>query len=372
MKTKNLVILGIILVAIIAVIALMEKTGGKGAPGKSELFFPQFSKANISAFKISDKKNSIKIQRKGDRWIISSTAEDQKKESEGEKETASVIEKAEEKEKSAEGEKKSETNPLDNYPADSASVETVLEKLSIMKKDELISQNPEKQTVFEVDSTKGTKVEVWDNRDKLIGSFIIGKSGPDWSSHYVRTLGSDNVYSVSGSIKYSFFTDENRWRDKTVMKFDRNLAKRITINKKDTTTNKINTIVLEKSLDSAGMPLWTITKPEKYPADSAAVARMVSALSHFKTSKFEENYDLEDSDMGLDSPYLMVKVDLENSDQKAFVVGKKKPDKSERWVRTNDSDAIFLMYDSKFNNFTKSLDELKKKEEEKEEEKAAS
>jgi len=370
MKTKNLVISGIILIAIIAVILLTEKLGSGKSSGKSKLFFPGFSKTNISAFKISDSKNNIKIQRKGDRWIIASTSEDKaKKQIEGkEEEGTSIIEKAEEKDKAAAVEKEPALNPLDNFPADSASIETVLEKLGIMKKDEHISQNPEKQSLFEVDSTKGTRVEVWDSKNKLIGSFLIGKSGPDWSSHYVRTLGTDDVYSVSGSIKYSFFTDENRWRDKTVIKFDKSLAKKITITKKDTATAESSTIVLEKSLDSISVATWNITTPEKYEADSAAVAKMVNDLSNLKTSKFEENYDREDSDMGFDSPDLVVMVDLDNGDQKGFVVGKKQPDKSEKWVRANDNDVIFLMYESKFNNCTKSLEELKKKEEEKKEE----
>ncbi len=374
MKTKNLVILGIILIAIIAIIVLSEKLGSGKSSSKSKLYFPGFSRANISAFRISDSKNNIKIERKGDRWIIASTMVDEVRDriAGKEQEGTSIIEKAEEMEKEAEVEKEPASNPLDNFPADSASIETVLEKLSIMKKDELISQNPEKQSLFEVDSTKGTRVEVWDSKNKLIGSFLIGKSGPDWSSHYVRTLGTDDVYSVSGSIKYSFFTDENRWRDKTVMKFDKSLAKKITITKKDTSTAESSSIVLEKSLDSIGVATWNITAPEKYEADSATVAKMVNDLSNLKTSKFEENYDLEDSDMGFDAPDLVVMVDLDNGDQKGFVVGKKQPDKSEKWVRANDNDVIFLMYESKFNNCTKSPDELKKKEEEKKEESTTS
>ncbi len=366
MKTKNLVVLGIILITIVGIIFLSENLGSKKGGGKSTKFFPGLTQNTCSSFRISDKKGSVTIQQKNGRWIIGSTDKEEAQEKQALKEEAgtSIIEKTEEKElKEATG-----TNPLDDYPADSASIATVFEKLSIMSKDELISQNPEKQALFEVDSVKGTLVEVWDNQNKLLGSFRIGKNGPDWSSHFVRPTESDDVYSVAGSIKYSFFTEENRWRDKTVIKFDKTLAKKISIAAKDTATAEVSTVVLEKSFDSVGVATWNIIEPEKHEADSASVDKIVNDLSKLTTSKWEEDYELSDSAMGFDNPDLSVQVELENSDKKNLVVGKKKEDNNEKWVRTPGNKAVFIIYESKFNNMTKSLDELKKKEEEKKEE----
>jgi hypothetical protein len=352
MKTKKLIILGIILVVVVGIIVLSEKMGSQKKSGKVKEFFPDFSATNCSAFLISDKNGSVKLKKQGDIWVIESKGEEETKK---EEESAPILEETVEKDPTSSTEFE--------YPADSASVASVMEKLAVMKMDELISKNPEKQEVFEVDSVKGTLVEVWDSKNKSIGKFRIGKSGPDWSSHFVRMIGSDDVYSVSGSIKYAFFTDNNRWRDKAVLKFDALLLKKIKIAKKDSAV-----IELERTVDTTGAK-WNITAPEKSPADSASLAKMVKDLSILMTSNFEENLDSPDSVTGFNDPYIVVSLELENGDKKMLTIGNLKEDDNQRWVKADDKQAIFLLYKSKFDNVDKSLEELKKKEEEKKEEK---
>jgi hypothetical protein len=352
MKTKNLIILGIILVVVVGIIVLSEKMGSQRKSGKVKEFFPDFSEANCSAFQITDKNGSIKLKKQGDIWVIESQEE---KETEEEEEAAPILEETVTKDLTASEEFE--------YPADSGSVASVMEKLAVMKMDELISKNPDKQEVFEVDSVKGTLVEVWDSKNKSIGKFRIGKSGPDWSSHFVRMISSNDVYSVSGSIKYAFFTDKKRWRDKKVLRFDPLLLKKIKLAKKDSAV-----IALERTVDTTGAK-WNITAPEKYPADSASLAKMVKDLSILMTSNFEENLNTPDSVTGLNDPYMVVSIELENGDKKMLTIGNLKEDDNQRWVKAEDKRPIFLLYKSKFDNVDKSLEELKKKEEEKKEEK---
>lgn len=351
MKTKNLIILGIILVVIVGIIFLCENIGSRKKSGKIKEFFPKFTAANCSAFKIAEKDKMVKVKRQGDNWVIESKGEEETKK---EGESAPILEETVEKEPTA--------GSGFEYPADSSSVASVMEKLTAMKMDELISQNPEKQEVFEVDSVNGTLVEAWDNKNKSLGSFRIGKSGPDWNSHYVRIVGSNDVYCVGGSIKYAFFADEKRWRDKTVIKFDPVLATKITLAKKDSAT-----IELQKTVDTTGVK-WHIAAPEKYPADSTTVSKIITELSKLITSNFEENLEASDSITGFDSPYLVITVALNNGDKKKITLGNLKEDDNQRWVKAEDKEAIFLLYKTKFDNIDKSVEELKKKEGEKKEE----
>ena len=351
MKTKNLIVLGIILVVVVGIIFLSENIGSRKKSAKTKGFFPGFSENNCSAFLVSDKNGSIKIKKQGDIWVIESKGE---KETREEGESTPILEETIEKDPTA--------GSVFEYPADSASAAAVLEKLTAMKMDELISQNPEKQEVFEVDSAKGTLVEVWDSKNNSIGKFRIGKSGPDWSSHFVRMVGSDDVYSVSGSIKYAFFSEEKRWRDKIVLKFDPALIKKITLAKKDSAA-----IHLEKTVDTTGAK-WNLTAPEKNPADSASMARMIIDLSKLLTSNFEENLQAVDSITGFDSPYLVITVALNTGDKKKITLGNLKEDDNQRWVKAEDKEAIFLLYKTKFDNIDKSFEELKKIEGEKKEE----
>lgn len=352
MKTKNLIILGVVLVAIIGIVILSEQLGNKKSTGTSKLFFPGFSKATCSALSIKDNNSTITIKRENDSWVIISSDADNS----SDQENSILDEKA-----------VKNSSTIKNYPADSASIETVLEKISIMNRDELISQNPEKQSIFEVDSSNGILVEVFDNQNKSLGSFRIGKNGSDWSSHYVRTIGTDNVYIVSGSIKNAFYTDEKRWRDKTVLKFEKSMAKKISIAKKDTTTGKISTIEIEKSVDNAGADIWNIIAPEKAETDKSAIEKMVKELSSLKTSKWAKKKDLTVEDTGFDSPNLTVTITMENGDQKFVTVGNKEGTGSERYVKSSHIEALFVMADSRFSDIDKKLDDLKKKEEEKKE-----
>ena len=63
MKTKNLIILGVILIVVVGIIVLSEKMGSRKRSGKVKEYFPEFSVANCSAFQITDKNGSIKIKK---------------------------------------------------------------------------------------------------------------------------------------------------------------------------------------------------------------------------------------------------------------------------------------------------------------------
>jgi len=339
MKTKNLIILGVVLLGIVGIIILTEGTGSKKKSDKTKEFFPKLAKSSVFAFSITENNQKIKIKRKGDGWIIATGDKD-----EGTKADAGSILDA----RIAAG------AGLKDYPADSASVESVLEKLAMMKKDELISQNPDKQAVFEVDSAKGMLVEFWDNQNKLVGSFRIGKNGPDWNSHYVRTVGSNDVYNVLGSIKYAFFADEKRWRDKSVIQFNAANAKTISIAKKDSGVTE-----LAKSVDTAGVARWDITAPKACPADSLTVSRILTTLSNFTTADWEDTVR-SDSALGFNDPYLVVAIGLDNGDKKVLTIGGEKGKDNQRWLKADDKEAVFVMYKSRFDDFNKTFDQIKK------------
>jgi len=215
MKGKKLLYTVSILILAILAIVVSEKLNKKAPTETSLKFFPTCTEKNISEITIKDSKDSVKVRRKGDVWVVSRFA------------TGSVAQSP----LNTGSEQTTDAN-LVEFPADSASVATVLEKIVNMKKGELISENPAKQSIFEVDSSKGILVDVLDESGKSKGSFRIGKNGADWSSSYVRMVGSNAVYMVGGRVRYSFFTDLKRWRDKSIIKFDRSAAKRITLIKK--------------------------------------------------------------------------------------------------------------------------------------------
>jgi hypothetical protein len=347
MKEKRLLLWTGALLVIVAIILISNYFSGK-APSEKELaFFPGVEKEDITGITIADKNDTANLYKKGDVWMI-------------------TLRETETEADSGEGlaEKMDAPEVVEEYPADSASVQSVLDKLTAMQKDELVSRNPEKQSVFEVDSAKGILVSVKGKNRDTIGKFRIGKSGPDYSSHFVRMLGSNKVYSVRGSIRYAFFTNNQRWKDKTVIKFPKVLAKRVQLKKKDG-----ESIELEKEYDSTGTEKWKITHPILAPAKKQEAENVVGALADLNCADWEKDTSLTSEDMGFDKPELVATVILDNDDTRQVMIGKKKEDTSQFWVKAEGKDDIvFLVYDHVINDIDKNIAQLKKEEEEKSEE----
>jgi hypothetical protein len=333
MKTKKLSIMLALLLAVVALIVLTEKMGEQS--GGPEAFFPELASDAIGAIAIAQNGDTVMVKRKGDIWVVAHPGNDV-----AAKPLAEDIQQT-----------PSNGAASQSYRADSASVQSMLEKIENMKKGDLISTNPSKQETFEVDSAQGTYVSV-ENRDgKQVASFKIGKTGPEYSSNYVRLIGSDKVYTVGGSIKNSFFTDMKRWRDKTILSFDPSSVERVSLNKKGA-----ESIVLKKDLDSLNQPSWRIEAPEQHPANTEEIQKLVNKLGSFKTSDWASDTVTEES-LGFQEPELTVGIVFENGDEKIMSVGAETGGKF--YVRTADSPMVYRVSDYAIRDIDKNLETLK-------------
>ncbi len=100
------------------------------------------------------------------------------------------------------------------YPADPATITRLIGGLSKFKVGSLVSSNPEKQHLFQVD-TGGTHVIVTERSGKST-SIIVGKMGPSFSEVYFRLPTSKDVYLGEGIDSWSINKDLKEWRDKTI------------------------------------------------------------------------------------------------------------------------------------------------------------
>jgi hypothetical protein len=318
MKTKNLMLWVAAFLIVACVVTAAGVLRSRRPSEKSLLFFPGLTEAQCAQIDIREKEKSVRLRRKGDVWVVVAlTAESVAAGGlAGAVESGAAAQPATER----------------DYPVDSAMFATVVEKLLTMKKDELTSQNVEKQALFEVDSSNGILVTVRDATDKALAAFRIGKNSPaGWSSHYVRRDGSNDVYAVRGSIKYAFASEVDRWRDKTVIKFPASSVKRISLVKQGGIT-----VAMERSTDSTGAVGWKLISPASEAADPAKVDEVVNALARLTCMSWEENAALSDDSMGLAEPQLVAKVELEGGVERVVQVGKKVGAESKYWVRTPD------------------------------------
>ena len=355
MKTKNLTLLAVILVILIAIIVIANQLQNRKPSEQSLVFLPQYSIPACSEMLVVEGKDSAKIVRRGTAWVVVSP------QSKTGQTTASPL---------AQPGAAQQSIAEDEYPADSAAVQTALEKLKNLKKDDLISRNPQKQSELEVDSAKGIFVEVFNDKSKSIGAFYIGKSGPNWDAHFIREKGSSDVYLASGSVRFSFFGSAQKWKNKTIVKFDKAFIKSLNIANSDSGTIELVRTIPSSPKDTTVKEGWEIAKPEKNKAKKDKVDEMVNTLSNFSTSEFETDRALTPDSMGFTKPKLVVSAVMQNGETKTVVIGKKKGTSGQYWAKNpENTKAVFLIQEYNFNNlnhgvgFFKDVPEVKKEPE---------
>lgn len=327
MTTKKLLTLVSIAVIAVLVIIMSEKLSNKKPSEQSLKFFND----KIGSFVVKDASGAVTVRKKGDVWVASNGVNGVV--STGTQGIGSTPQAA----------------PVSgDFPTDSASVAIALEKLSDMKRSVLISENPGKQTIFEVDTAKGLFVEVFDLAGKSKGSVLIGKNGPDWNSNYVRSIGSNEVYTVDGGIRNSFFTDIMRWRDKLMMSFDKASAKSISLVKGDGSA-----ISLTKA-DSG--TVWNIISPIQSVAKADQVEGILSTLSRFNATDFQDAA-LADSVMGFAKPELTVAIGLASGSKK-ISIGAKSAD-GKYYAMVEGKQTVYLINEGDFTGLNKDLSSLK-------------
>jgi hypothetical protein len=208
--------------------------------------------------------------------------------------------------------------------------------------------------VFEVDTVKGILLEVWNDKGSLLGSVRIGKSGADYSSNFIRSSSSKDVYSVGGSPRWAFFTDIKRWRDKVILSFDKSTVNKVILQKK-------GGIVIELSKSTDTTKVWEVIGPSKKQnkAKIAEVITLTEAISRFMCADIEEDTTLTDSAMGFTTPELIVTAELKNNDRPSITVGAKKDIQSNQfWVRISSKPYVYLVSDMDIQKLDKSEETL--------------
>jgi hypothetical protein len=79
-----------------------------------------------------------------------------------------------------------------------------------VERESMISSNPDKWGEFGVDST-GRFLEIYDQKDRLAGNVVVGRSATTWQSSYIREAGDNEVYMTRGSIYHLLSADTTYW-----------------------------------------------------------------------------------------------------------------------------------------------------------------
>ncbi len=310
MKTKQLLILGGVFVFLLLVVLIFENPFGKSEHEKkvetATPLFPNFDKEQVAKIEIIAIDGTTTLSKQNGNWIVTS---------------------------------------MDNYPADSEGIAELLTKVGEFKNTQRVSNNPEKQAEFEVDST-GVEAKLMDENDKLLAHLFVGKTTPGFLSSYVRPADSNDVYVAQGYLQSVFNKGTRTWKDRTIFDFNKGNVTELNISSPEET--------VELRLDANG--IWQMLKPETAAANTTEVDTLLTTFSGLNTDDFAEATDAL-SDYGLDTPQSVISAALNDGTTATLYIGKEEEGKL--YAKRDDKETVFRLFKSNVDRLIKKSDTLK-------------
>jgi hypothetical protein len=231
MKRNTLILVGILLLLIVAVFFVLQRPGERSISADGTEMLVSYDSAAVDKIEVKSASGTTILQREGAGWML--------------------------------------TSPL-RAKADEAGVHQLLGKGRMIALKALISNNPQKQSMFQVDST-GPLVRLFAGSDER-AAFRIGKPGASYTETYVRREGSNDVFLADGMLLYLFAKQPRDWRDKAILRMPQESLKNVRYQYGDTTF----ALVFQDSL-------WRI---DGAPAAEYAVRGLLGALASFSADDF--------------------------------------------------------------------------------------
>lgn len=234
MKRNTLYSIVILAVLVIATFLALNREGEVSSTGSSGRMLVEYDSTAVDKMEFSSATGSVVLEKQAGSWML--------------------------------------TSPI-RYRADETSVTSAVGKGRKIELTSLVSTNPEKQKLFQVDSA-GTLVKIYE-RGSLKASFHIGKASSSFTETYVRLDGSNEVHLANEVISSYFSKQPKDWRDKTIFKIDEGRIRNVRFQYGDTTF----TLSMQDSL-------WRIAKDS---ASQTAVKPLLSALASMQTDEFVDS-----------------------------------------------------------------------------------
>ena len=313
MKTKQLLILGAIFVVLAIIIFIFENPFGQSEYEKkvetAMPLFPSFTAEQVVKIEITASSETTTLSKQNDSWVVAS---------------------------------------MDNYPADGEGVAELLSKVTEFKNTQRVSNNPEKQSEFEVDST-GVEAKLMDTNDKVLAHLFVGKTTPGFLSSYVRPADSNEVYVAQGYLQSVFDKGTRTWKDRTIFNFNKGIVTQLNIISPEET--------VELRLDAAGA--WQMLKPVAVAAKMTEIDTLLTTFSELDTDDFAAATD-DLAEYGLDTPQSTISAVLNDGTTATLHVGKEEEGKL--YVKRDDRNTVFRLFKSNVDQLIKKSETLKAEE----------
>lgn len=310
MKNKrSLIFLGIALLIAAIVLVVEPPENFRINDSHEKQFIKDFDSANIMRIEVEQFLDGAELKRDGNKWLVTSYLTSAKKELLGKEE-----------------------KPLPTtqwHITDHARVESALGFFGGLQEGVLVSNNPQKQSLYQLDAA-GVAVRGFDTNEREIFDIVVGKAGPDFSSTYIRRADDANVYLINRPIVGVFSPNATDWRERKIWAIDPSEIEKVAV------TSKKESWEMKKGDDGS----WKVVLPSEAQLDAAKAFDIVTKLSGARAVDFAD--DIDPKITGLDSPEITLTLAYSKDKSTSLSLGQ--IDKQGRtYARLSGVEGIYLL-----------------------------
>jgi len=301
---RTLVLVGS-LAALALLLALLLGGGNRADNTETGLLFPKATEVDSRKIELTTKDGTSVLEKRGEEWVVASQGA---------------------------------------FRADAEAVNVLFQRVAAIEAGNVVSKSREKRTLFEVDST-GIAIKILGAGDAILADFVIGKSGPDFQSNYVRPAQSDNIYLSGELIRSAFDKGRRGWRDRKILSFVPEDATGLRFAMGDTV------LALTKGSDGA----WAVDGDPSLAGRAPVIDGVLRSLSRYMTDDFADSVAADTA--GFVPPARTIEVTFAAGSPQRLEVGALKSP-TQYWVRRGDAAMIYVVSKGRVETLFKGRDEI--------------
>ena len=211
---------------------------------------------------------------------------------------------------------------------------------------EVVSSNPAKQMLFQVDTLTGSVVEFY-RGDEYLAGLVVGKMTSDYQSTYVRKPESDDVYAARGVFGQLFTRPPSTFMDKTLLSLVPGEINLVEYKGRGTDYSVMLQDSLWKVLPATG---------EAFIGDQEKIARTTSSFANLQFSEFPTRPD--SLDVNFEQPDLEITVGLKDGTERKLRFVEEEGESKNIFVVRDDNPEPYIIFDYMVDNIAPTLEEL--------------
>ena len=212
---------------------------------------------------------------------------------------------------------------------------------------EVVSSNPSKQLLFQVDTLTGVRVEFYRDEDYLAG-LVVGKMSNDYQTTYVRKPESNDVYAALGPFSQLFSRPPSSFMDKTLLALDPGAINVVEFHGRGTDYSLLQQDTVWKVLPVEG---------ESFVGDQTRLQRTVSGFANLQFSEFPAAPDSLAVDFS--QPDLQITIGVRDGSEHTLRFVEQGGESKNLYVVRDDDPEPFIVFDYIVTNMVPRLEELR-------------